>query len=107
MSRAGRTAASVVLSVLGVLLLVWQVRQVGLDHISDSLSRVGWGFLRHPRVELRPVRAAIARVDHDHRRACLPSAARSPPRSAATRIGNLTPLSLIVSEPAKSIYLRG
>lgn len=105
MSRAGRTAAGVVLSVLGAGLLVWQVRQVGLDAIQESLTRVGWGFLVILALSfIRFALRSIAWTTIIGGRVSLAGAIGA--TISGDAIGNITPLSLIVSEPAKSIYLR-
>jgi len=105
MSRAGRTAAGVVLSILGACLLVWQVRQVGLADIQESLKRVGWGFLGILALSfIRFVLRSIAWTAIIGGRVPLASAIGA--TISGDAIGNITPLSLIVSEPAKSIYLR-
>jgi hypothetical protein len=105
MSRAGRTAAGVVLSVLGVGLLVWQIQQVGLVHIRESLSRVGWGFLVILALSfIRFALRSLAWTTIIGERVSL--AAVIAATISGDAIGNITPLSLIVSEPAKSMYLR-
>ena len=93
------------LSVLGGLLLVWQVRQVGLEQIRDGLTRVGWGFLVILALSL--VRFALRSfawitIIGDR----VPLSAAIAATISGDAIGNITPLSLIVSEPAKAIYLR-
>jgi hypothetical protein len=91
----------------GLALLAWQIRTAGLDRIGDHLANVGLtGFLAilvisGARLSLRAVawRSLIA----------------SPPpfwRALAASIsgdaiGNLTPLSLLASEPTKAMYLGG
>lgn len=100
-----RVALAVVVSIVGAGLLVWQVRRAGLGEIQRGLQEVGWGFLvilglSFARFTLRSFAWTT-----------LMGANRFLPRAvgatlAGDAIGNLTPLSLLVSEPAKSIYLR-
>jgi hypothetical protein len=105
MSRAGRTAAGVVLSVLGAALLVWQVQQVGLENIRDSLARVGWGFLVI--LALSVIRFALRSLAWNTIMGeGVPLSAVIAATISGDAIGNITPLSLIVSEPAKAMYLR-
>jgi hypothetical protein len=103
MSR--RTAMNLLLSAAGLALLVWQVRWVGgLGAIGQGLASVGFGLV--PIVGLALVRfgaLALAWL------ALLP--VKAPFRSALAAsisgdaIGNLTPLGLAASEPAKAVYL--
>ena len=105
MSRAQRIGIGVVVSVAGVGLLIWQIRRAGPDAIASSLSQVGWGFLTI--LFLSFVRFALrsfAWTTLMSGRATLGSAIGA--TLAGDAIGNLTPLSLLVSEPAKSFYVR-
>jgi Lysylphosphatidylglycerol synthase TM region len=94
-------------------LLVWQVRAVGhgdtgagLGEIRRGLSAIGWGFVgilavSFARFFLRSI--AWTTLIGDRVRVSDAVAATI----AGDAAGNLTPLSLIVSEPAKAVYLRG
>jgi len=100
-----RTAITLVLSAAGVLLLVWQIRRVGLASIAPGLARVGWGFLVIVLAQfLRFSLGAIAWM------ALVREPAGLGPATVACiggdALGNLTPLSLIVSEPAKAMHLK-
>ncbi|MCC7009756.1 MAG: flippase-like domain-containing protein [Acidobacteria bacterium] len=104
MSRRSLTNSAV--TAIGIVLLAWQVRDVGgLATVRDGLGRVGAGFglimaLAFVRFALRtcawvalferkvPLRAAIAAT------------------ISGDALGNITPLGLAASEPAKAVYLR-
>lgn len=103
MSR--RTAINAALSIAGVALLVWQVRVVGgLDTVGDGLRRIGFGFvvilaLAYVRFALRSY-AWISLIPGD-----APLARATAATISGDALGNLTPLGLAVSEPAKAVYL--
>jgi hypothetical protein len=103
-SRRRQTMVSLVLSIGGVALLVWQVRQAGPAVLVELLGQVGWGFagilaLSLGRLLLRSLawRTLIARP------VPIPGALAATMMGDA--IGNVTALSLIASEPAKALYL--
>lgn len=105
MTRARRAAAGVVASLFGLGLLIWQVQSVGLEAIRDGLSRVGWGFASILALSLvRFALRSLAWTTIIGERVPLPRALAA--TLSGDALGNLTPLSLIVSEPAKSLYLR-
>jgi len=100
-----RRLITLIATALGLLLLAWQIEKIGLDAILDGLRRLGpaglalilgaslirqlfralaWRLLMDTAVPLSTVLAATISGD---------------------AIGNLTPLSLIVSEPAKAMYV--
>jgi hypothetical protein len=103
MSR--RRAINAVLSVAGVALLVWQVQEVGgAAAVTSGLRSVGAGFL--PILAMALARFALRSY------AWLVLLGQPAPFSAALAatisgdaIGNLTPLGLAASEPAKAVYL--
>jgi hypothetical protein len=102
---ARRIAQAAAVAIAGVLLLVWQIDRVGVANIRLGLAQVGWGFaailaISLVRFVLRSA-AWVALMD-----AWRSLGAAIGATLAGDAIGNLTPLSLIVSEPAKSIYLR-
>src|SRR5262252_8237095 len=89
----------------GLALLVWQVRATGVDNIARGFRAVGWiGFAGILVISLlRYISRSTAWT------AVIP--ADTPPGRALAAIvagdavGALTPLSLLVSEPAKAAYL--
>ncbi|MDE3156279.1 MAG: flippase-like domain-containing protein [Acidobacteriota bacterium] len=105
--RRNFTPAGLVAGVLGLALFVWAVRDAGVGHVVDGLRRVGWGFLLVLLVSsVRPLGRTIAW------RLCLESSERLPLRDAftasvtGTALGDLTPLGLLLSEPAKAMLVR-
>lgn len=103
MSR--RTAINAGLSIAGVALLIWQINLVGgLDTVGAGLSRVGLGFLLI--LALAYVRFALRSYAWI---TLIPGNAPLGRATAATisgdALGNLTPLGLAASEPAKAVYL--
>jgi hypothetical protein len=100
-----RRVASVVAVFVGVTLLVWQVRRTGSAEIARGLSAVGvWGAVSILLLSwLRFVARSTGWV-------ALISSDTPPGRALAAVIagdaaGNLTPLSMVVSEPAKAALL--
>ena len=102
MSR--RTAVNVLLSIAGIALLAWQVHDVGgVGTVRDGLARVGIGLVAILTLQL--VRFGLRSY------AWLALLGRPAPLSAAIAatisgdaLGNLTPLGLAASEPAKAVY---
>jgi hypothetical protein len=105
MSR--RTVVNALLLVAGAALFVWQVRSAGGPKaIAQSLAGVGIGILpilaiSFARFVLRSY-AWLALLD-----ARVPLASAVAATISGDALGNLTPLSLAASEPAKAVYLRG
>lgn len=101
------TVTGLATSLLGLLLLAYLVRRVGVAAIADGARQVGWGFL--VLVALGGVRFGLRALAW---RRCLddPSRLRFRDVFAATlagdALGNLTPLSVLVSEPAKAAFVR-
>ena len=97
------TAAAVV----GLALFAWTIREAGFGAVVDGVGRVGWGFL--PIVALAGlrflVRAWAWTLCSD---AMPPLRIRDtfPAMVAGDTLGNLTPLGLILSEPAKAAFVR-
>ena len=103
----------IVLAAAGLALLVWQVSLVGLDRIGDGFRAVGWqGFIAILGLSLfRFTARSLAWVTLMTR----PSGSAAPrivPLRSATAatisgdaLGNLSFLSLLVSEPAKALYV--
>ena len=99
-----RTAIVAVSTVVGIVLLVWQVRSVGVAAIRDGLAAVGWGFAGILVLSgLRFVARAVAWVALMRDRVPLASALTA--FISGDAIGNLTPLRLLASEPAKALLL--
>jgi Lysylphosphatidylglycerol synthase TM region len=97
----------IVASVLGVALFAWFVRQVGPSEVWEGLKEVGWGFviiiaLAGLRFAMRAT-AWLLCLEPPHR---LPFTAAFAAVVAGDAVGNLTPLGLFASEPAKAAYVR-
>jgi hypothetical protein len=101
-----RTVLTVVALVAGAALLVWQVQLVGAERISSGLRAVGWGFLAILLLSgLRFVARSLAWTTLIGERVPLMRAVAA--SISGDTLGNVTPLSLLVSEPAKAVYLSG
>jgi hypothetical protein len=93
-------------TVLGVLLFAWFVEKVGLGAIWSGLGQVGWGFA--PIIALAGLRFAMRAVawilclEPPH---TLPFRAAFAAVVAGDAVGNLTPLGLFASEPAKAAFV--
>jgi len=94
-------------AVLGVALFVYYVQRVGVGEIATGIGRLGWLFLVV--VALGGLRFAVRGMAW---RGCLEGAHRLTPGRAfqavvaGDTLGNLTPLSLLISEPAKALFVR-
>ena len=90
------------LAIVGLALLVWQVRLVGLDHIGDGFKAVGWrGFLAILGLSLfRFAARSMAWITLIGRPVPLSSATAA--TISGDALGNLSFLSLLVSDPAKA-----
>jgi hypothetical protein len=99
------TLAGILLAAAGVALLIWQVRSVGLDHIGEGFKAVGWsGFLAILGLSLfRFTARSLAWITLTTRRVPLSSATAA--TISGDALGNLSFLSLLVSEPAKALYV--
>ena len=108
----GRTAprlslGGVAAAVLGVALFVYYVQRVGVGEIATGIGRLGWVFLLI--VALGGLRLAVRGMAW---RGCLEGAHRLTPGRAfqavvaGDTLGNLIPLSLLISEPAKALFVR-
>jgi hypothetical protein len=93
------------LAIAGLALLVWQVRLVGLDHIADGFKAVGWrGFMAILGLSLfRFAARSMAWITLIGRPVPLSSATAA--TISGDALGNLSFLSLLVSEPAKAFYV--
>ena len=106
--QRGRVSpVGVAAAILGVALFVWVVGQAGLGEIATGFRRLGWLFLLV--VALAGLRFAARGMAW---RGCLEGAHRLTSGRAfqavvaGDALGNLTPLSLLVSEPAKALFVR-
>ena len=108
----GRTAQRVspgglAAAVLGVALFVYFVQRAGVGEIAAGIGRLGWLFLVV--VALAGLRFAARAMAW---RGCLDGPHRLTPGRAflavvaGDTLGNLTPLSLLVGEPAKALFVR-
>ena len=95
----------VLLAAAGVALLVWQVRLVGMNHIADGFRAVGWqGFLAILLLSLfRFTARSLGWITLMTRPVPLRSATAA--TISGDALGNLSFLSLLVSEPAKAFYV--
>jgi len=108
--RAGSrrlSATGVIAAALGLALFAWFVRRVGPAEIWAGLTSVGWGLLVI--VAITGARFAIRAISWS---LCLDPPHHLPFRGAfaavlaGDAVGNLTPLGLIASEPAKAAFVR-
>lgn len=95
---------TVAATLVGLVLLVWQVRSVGLAPIASGFGAVGSGFLvvllvSGSRFVLRAAAWRALLLEPVRLRLAVAAA------MAGDALGNLTPLSIIVGEPAKALYL--
>jgi uncharacterized membrane protein YbhN (UPF0104 family) len=101
------TPGGVAAAVCGLLLFAWTVRETGLDTILDGIRRVGAGFLAI--LFLSGVRfvgrawAWTLCTEEPHR---LRIRDTFPAMLSGDALGNVTPLGLLVSEPAKAALVR-
>jgi hypothetical protein len=106
MSRRQTTLVTLIATALGVSLLVWQVRTVGAAEIASEIRKIGVGGLAlilgasFFRLLLR-AKAWLLLLDEP-----VPLRAGLAAVMSGDAIGNLTPLSLVASEPAKALYVR-
>jgi predicted membrane channel-forming protein YqfA (hemolysin III family) len=104
-SMTRRSWIALAATIAGIALLVWQVRTAGIDRIGMGIASVGlYGFAGILVISLLRFLARSTAWT-----ALI--AAESPPGRALAAViagdavGQLTPLSLLVSEPAKAAYL--
>lgn len=105
--RGGLISIGSLAALVGVLLFAYAVREAGIGEIRDGIGRVGVGFLLI--LFLSGVRETVRTVAWI---LCIEGPVRLRFRDAfAARqtgeaMGNLTGLGLLVSEPAKAMYVR-
>ena len=104
--RPSRVAGSLA-AVAGLALFAYFVERAGVDEVIGGIRRIGWAFLAVLALSgLRFVARALAWSR------CMPAGHRLglrhllPAFLAGDAVGNLTPMSLIVGEPVKALYLR-
>jgi hypothetical protein len=106
-NRGRITPAGVAAAVAGLALFWFSIRRAGAGEIADAISRLGWGFLGVLFLSfIREVSRTVAWmlcVEAPHR---LRFADAFQARITGEALGNLTPLGLIASEPAKAAFVR-
>ena len=102
-----RALVAILATSVGAALLVWQIQRTGLDRISAGFAAVTWwGFLVILALSLgRFLCRAVAWTTLLPVRVPLGTALAA--TISGDAIGSLTPLGLVVSEPAKAMYLSG
>ena len=103
-SRGSRIVVTTLLGVGGVALLIWQIRTIGVGEVGAGLASVGWGFL---------LILVVSLLRFGTRAAAWITLLGEPTSFgrgiaaviAGDAIGNATSLGLLVSEPAKAMYL--
>ena len=101
------TLVGVLAATLGIALFAYFMRRAGVSDVADGVRRLGWAFvvvvtLGGVRFLIRAA-AWIRCLDGPHR---LTLGQTFQAVVAGDALGNLTPLSIIVSEPAKGMFLR-
>lgn len=105
-----RRALTLIVTALGVILLAWQIRSIGLGAIADGVARMGVAGLALIllvsilRQLLRSAAWVILMRDHGAGPR-VPLGRALAATVAGDAVGNLTPLSLAVSEPAKAVLV--
>lgn len=106
-NRRRPTPGGLLAAALGLALFVYAIRHAGVDAVADGIARLGWAFaavvaLGGLRFALRAA-AWMRCLERGHRlglRDVFPAVV------AGDALGNLTPLGVIVGEPAKALLLR-
>lgn len=106
-SRPGLSLTGVLWAVAGLALFAVTVRQTGLDPVLDGVKRVGIGFpaivaIAGARLWLRAKAWTLCADVPAH----LPASDAFRAVVAGDALGNLTPLGLLASEPAKAAFVR-
>jgi hypothetical protein len=103
--HAGVTATGIATSAAGLALVVWQISRAGSADVLHGLARVGAGFLIVLALAIaRFVVRAYAWTRFIHHPVTIRRALAA--MLAGDAAGNVTPLGLLASEPAKVLYLR-
>jgi hypothetical protein len=99
-----RTVLTLLALAAGAALLVWQIGTLGIERIGAGFADVRWGFAIILLLSLlRMVARAMAWTTLIGGRVPLSRAVAA--IISGDAIGNLTPLSLLVSEPVKAMYV--
>lgn len=99
-----RTLLTLLALTISAALLVWQVNVVGVDRIATGISSIRWGFLAilllsFLRFMVRSIAwTALIRVR-------VPLVPAITATISGDALGNVTPLGVFASEPAKAMYL--
>jgi hypothetical protein len=105
-----RRALTLLVTALGLLLLAVQIRSTGIAAITDGIRRIGVtgliGILATGVLRQLVRSAAWVTLMKGDETASVPLARALAATIAGDAIGNLTPLSLAASEPAKAIFVR-
>ena len=107
MTGGQRTVVTVAAAAGGLALFAYALRQTGLDEIAGGVRRVGWGLV--PVLALAGIRFVLRAQCW---RLCTPPSARFslsqafPAFLAGDALGNVTPLGMAASEPAKVLLTR-
>jgi hypothetical protein len=105
--RPGAKLTGILSAAVGLALFAWFVRRIGPAAIWEDLRAVGWGFLAI--IAITGARFALRTIAWRH---CLEPPHRMPFAAAfgaviaGDAVGNLTPLGLLASEPAKAALVR-
>jgi hypothetical protein len=102
-----RGSLGLLAGVAGLALFAWTLREAGVGLVTAGLDRVGAGFLLILAISFtRPLaRAAAWRLCLDDRRD-LPLGSTLAASITGTALGDLTPLGMLLSEPAKAVLVR-
>ncbi len=101
-----RRVITLIATALGLALLAWQIDKIGVAAILDGLRRLGptgLALILGASLVRQVLRALAWTILMD---ASIPLASALAATISGDAIGNLTPLSLLVSEPAKAMYVR-
>jgi hypothetical protein len=102
-----RTLLNLALAVIGGLLLVVTVRRVGWSTVQASVTGIGWWIGVVLLLGLGRFAARARAWQVCTRGSNLPFGRALAATLAADALGNLTPLGLLASEPAKVLFVRG
>ena len=108
-SRTARnlTPAGVAAGLVGLVLFAWAIRDAGTHHVLDSLRRIGAGFLLILLISsTRPLVRTVAWLLCIEEPGRLPLGAALSASITGTALGDLTPLGVFLSEPAKAVLVR-